>query len=185
VINTRRHMTKATVKKYKKIDELKNLLLESPYINDFELASALQVSIPCVRNYRNELGIKEVRERIKDTVKSLAPEEIVGTITDIKLNESGTAVFTTTADMVFKKTNVVRGQYLYSFAESVAISVINAEVALVGVANIKYKVPVYANETLNAEAKVTQVRMNNYFVWVFVYRSGVEIFRSKFILVAV
>ena len=45
----------------------------------------------------------------------------------------------TTADMVFKKTNIVRGQYLYSFAESVAISVIDAEASLVGVANIKYK----------------------------------------------
>jgi acyl-coenzyme A thioesterase PaaI-like protein len=87
--------------------------------------------------------------------------------------------------MVFKKTNIVRGQYLYSFAESVAISVIDAEASLVGVANIKYKEPVYANEKLTARAEVTQIRMSNYFVWVFVYREDTEIFRSKFILVSV
>lgn len=178
-------MTKATLKKLKKLDDLKVLLSENPYMNDNQLAGSLGVSVPCIRNYRNELGIKEVRERIKDTVRSLAPEDIVGTITDLKLNESGSAEFVTTADMVFRKTNIVRGQYLYSFAESVAISVINAEVSLVGVANIKYKEPVYANEKLTAKAKVTQIRMNNFFVWVFVFRDEKEIFRSKFILVSI
>ncbi|MFA5341287.1 MAG: fatty acid biosynthesis transcriptional regulator [Clostridia bacterium] len=178
-------MTKATLKKIKKLDELKTILADNPYMNDNQLAQNLNVSVPCIRNYRNELGIKEVRERIKDTVRSLAPEDIVGTITELKLNESGSAEFVTTLEMVFKKTNIVRGQYLYSFAESVAISVINAEVSLVGVANIKYKEPVYANEKLTAKAKVTQIRMNNYFVWVFVFRDDIEIFRSKFILVSI
>lgn len=178
-------MTKATIKKQKRLDSLKNLLNDNPYMNDNELAKSLEVSVPCIRNYRNELGIKEVRERIKDTVRALAPEEIVGTITELKLNEGGKAVFMTTSDMVFKKTNIVRGQYIYSFAESVAISVINADAALVGVANIKYKEPVYANEALTAIAKVTQTRMNNYFVWVFVYRDDKEIFRSKFIMVSI
>ncbi|HHT94479.1 MAG TPA: fatty acid biosynthesis transcriptional regulator [Clostridia bacterium] len=178
-------MTKATLKKLKKLEDLQILLSESPYMNDKQLAEALGVSVPCIRNYRNELGIKQVRERIKDTVRSLAPEDIVGTITNLKLNEGASAEFVTTADMVFKKTNIVRGQYLYSFAESVAISVIDAEASLVGVANIKYKEPVYANEKLTAQAKVTQIRLNNYFVWVFVYREDVEIFRSKFILVSV
>ncbi|HOD92436.1 MAG TPA: fatty acid biosynthesis transcriptional regulator [Clostridia bacterium] len=178
-------MTKATQKKLKKLEDLKRLLSENPYMNDNQLAVTLGVSVPCIRNYRNELGIKEVRERIKDTVRSLAPEDIVGTITELKLNESGKAEFVTTSDMVFKKTNIVRGQYLYSFAESVAISVINAEASLVGVANIKYKEPVYANEKLTAKAEVTQIRMDNFFVWVFVYRENKEIFRSKFILVSI
>ena len=178
-------MTKATQKKLKKLEDLKRLLSENPYMNDNQLAVTLGVSVPCIRNYRNELGIKEARERIKDTVRSLAPEDIVGTITELKLNESGKAEFVTTSDMVFKKTNIVRGQYLYSFAESVAISVINAEASLVGVANIKYKEPVYANEKLTAKAEVTQIRMDNFFVWVFVYRENKEIFRSKFILVSI
>ena len=34
-------------------------------MNDKQLAEALGVSVPCIRNYRNELGIKQVRERIK------------------------------------------------------------------------------------------------------------------------
>jgi len=44
---------------------------------------------------------------------------------------------------------------------------------------------VYANEKLTAKAKVTQIRMNNFFVWVFVFRDEKEIFRSKFILVSI
>ncbi len=178
-------VTKATLKKNDRLEKLQMLLAQDPYLNDSQLAKMLKVSVPSIRNYRGQLGIKEVRERIRDTVRALAPEDIVGTITDLKLNKEGTARFMTTSDMVFKKTNIVRGQYIYSFAESVAIAVTDSEASLVGVANIKYKEPVYANELLIAKAQVNQIRLNNYFVWVFVYRNDKEIFRSKFILVSV
>ena len=51
-------MTKATQKKLKKLEDLKRLLSENPYMNDNQLAVTLGVSVPCIRNYRNELGIK-------------------------------------------------------------------------------------------------------------------------------
>ena len=40
--------------------------------------------------------------------------------------------------MTFEGMNVVRGEYIYSFAETIAISLIPTKAALVGVANIKY-----------------------------------------------
>jgi len=63
--------------------------------------------------------------------------------------------------MVFEKTRIVQGHYIYSLAESLAIAVIDAQVALVGVANIKYKVPVYAGSKLVAKAEVKSQRIIN------------------------
>jgi acyl-CoA thioesterase FadM len=65
-----------------------------------------------------------------------------------------------------------------------AIGVIDAQVALVGVANIKYKIPVYAGSKLVAKAEVKKVRGANHIVWVKIYEKQVEIFRGKFILVS-
>jgi len=86
--------------------------------------------------------------------------------------------------MTFEKTKIVRGHYIYSLAESLAIAVIDAQVALVGVANIKYKLPVYAGSKLLANAEVKRQRGNSYIVWVKITEKQVEVFRGKFILVA-
>ena len=68
-------------------------------------------------------------------------------------------------------------------AESLAISVIDAEVALVGVANIKYKLPVQAGTRLVAKATVRESRSGGrHVVWVFISSRQVEMFRGKFIL---
>jgi acyl-CoA thioesterase FadM len=58
-------------------------------------------------------------------------------------------------------------------------------VALVGVANIKYKTPVYAGSKLIARAEVRRMRENNFIVWVKIIEKQLEVFRGKFILVAV
>ena len=44
--------------------------------------------------------------------------------------------------MVFEKSKVVRSHFMFAQAESLALAVIDAEAALTGVANIKYKQPV-------------------------------------------
>ena len=56
--------------------------------------------------------------------------------------------------MAFERTKIIRGHYIYSLAESLAIAVIDADVALVGVANIKHKTPVYSGNKLLAKAEV-------------------------------
>jgi acyl-coenzyme A thioesterase PaaI-like protein len=165
---------------------------QDPFLTDEELSELFSVSVPTIRLDRLELGIPELRERIKNVastnhskVKSLQSKEIVGELIDLSLNKSGISILETDNSMVFEKTKIVRGHFIYSLAESIAIAVIDAQVALVGVANIKYKTPVYAGSKLIARAEVRRMRENNFIVWVKIIEKQLEVFRGKFILVAV
>jgi len=162
-----------------------------PFLTDEELADLFTVSVPTIRLDRLELGIPELRERIKHVaeknyskVKTLQSKEIVGELIDISLNQGGISILETDESMAFEKTKIIRGHFIYSLAESLAISVIDAQVALVGVANIKYKIPVYAGSKLVARAEVRRIKGNSYIVWVRIMEKQVEVFRGKFILVS-
>ena len=61
----------------------------------------------------------------------------------------------------------------------------DAPAAVTGVANIKYKVPVRAGEKLVAKAEVIRIRGNKVFIWVKTRNEQEEVFRAKFIMVAV
>jgi len=175
--------------------ERQRILLEKiksdPFLTDEELSDIFIVSIPTVRLDRLELGIPELRERIKDVaehnyskVKSLHSKEIVGELVDLNLGKSGVSVLETDDKMAFEKTKIIRGHFIYSLAESLAIAVIDADVALVGVANIKYKTPVYSGCKIIARAEVKRVKGNNFIVWVRISEKQLEIFKGKFILVS-
>ncbi|NMB33909.1 MAG: transcription factor FapR [Clostridium sp.] len=170
---------------------LSEKLKEDPFLTDEELSELFGVSIPTIRLDRLELGIPELRERIKNVaeknhrkVKSLKSKDIVGELIDIKLGYGGISILETNKDMAFERTKIIQGHYIYSLAESLAIAVIDARVALVGVANIKYKIPVYSGSKLVAKAEVKKVKDNKYIVWVKISVKQVEIFRGKFILVS-
>jgi hypothetical protein len=167
-------------------------LKEDPFLTDEELSELFNVSIQTIRLDRLELGIPELRERIKmvaeknySKLKSIGGQEIVGELVDIDLGKSGISILNTTEDMVFEKSRVVRGHYIFAQAESLALAVIDARVALTGVANIKYKIPIYAGDKLVAKAEVVRVRGNKYFVWVKTKVRQEEAFRGKFILVSI
>ena len=167
-------------------------LKEDPFLTDEELSELFNVSIQTIRLDRLELGIPELRERIKivaeknyGKLKSIGSQEIVGELVDIDLGKSGISILNTTEDMVFEKSRVVRGHYIFAQAESLALAVIDAKVALTGVANIKYKIPIYAGDKLVAKAEVVRVRGNKYFVWVKTKVRQEEAFRGKFILVSI
>lgn len=175
--------------------ERQSVLIEKikldPFLTDEELAELFSVSVPTIRLDRLELGIPELRERIKNVaeknyskVKTLQSKEIVGELLDINLSRNGISILETDDSMAFEKTKIVRGHFIYSLAESLAIAVIDAQVALVGVANIKYKTPVYAGSKLVARAEVRRVKENNFIVWVRITEKQVEVFRGKFILVS-
>jgi len=123
-------------------------------------------------------------KRLQWKVKALSTNDIVGELLNVELNKKGMAVFEMSKEMTFENSDIISGKYLYSFAESTALSIIDTEVALVGVANIKYKIPVKANDVLVSKAEVKKIRMNNFIVWVNIFRNEIEVFRSKFILVA-
>lgn len=175
--------------------ERQSILVEKlqadPFLTDEELAEFFNVSVPTIRLDRLELGIPELRERIKSVaennyakVKSLGSKDIVGELIEIELGKRAISILETDKTMTFEKNNVIRGHFIYALAESLAIALIDADVALVGVANIKYKIPVYAGNKLVAKAEVKRQRGNSYIVWVKIYHKQVEVFRGKFILVS-
>lgn len=170
---------------------LQEQLQQDPFLTDEELAELFKVSIPTIRLDRLELGIPELRERLKNVaannynkVKSIHIKEIVGELVDINPGSSGISILETEDSMVFEKTRIVRGSFIYSFAETLAIAVIDAQVALIGVANIKYKSPVYSGSKLIAKAEVIRIKDNKYIVWVKIKEKQIEVFRGKFILVS-
>ena len=170
------------------------MISKDPFQTDEEIADALNVSVPTVRLDRSELSIPELRERIRKLaaaargkVRTLDSGEIIGQIVELELNNIGVSVLETDDSMVFEKTGIVRGHYIYALAETLAIAVINEDTALVGVANIKYSVPVYAGNRLVARCELKEVKIigvKRYLVWVRIYAKKTEVFRGKFILVS-
>lgn len=184
-------MSRSSLLKKERQQILSDRIKQDPFMTDEELSELFAVSVPTIRLDRLEMGIPELRERIKTVaennlskVKSLQSREIVGELIDINLGRNAVSILETNDSMAFEKTRIVRGHFIYSLAESLAIAVIDAQVALVGVANIKYKIPVYSGCKLVAKAEVKQVRGTNYIVWVKIYEKQVEMFRGKFILVS-
>ncbi len=184
-------MSRSSLLKKERQHILSDRIKQDPFLTDEELSELFAVSVPTIRLDRLEMGIPELRERIKSVaennyskVKSLQSKEIVGELIDINLGRNAVSILETDESMAFEKTKIVRGHFIYSLAESLAIAVIDAQVALVGVANIKYKIPVYSGCKLVAKAEVKQVRGTNYIVWVKIYEKQIEMFRGKFILVS-
>lgn len=178
-----------------KRERQKQLILSldrDPFMTDEELSELFNVSIQTIRLDRLELGIPELRERIKivaeenySKLRSIEGKEIIGELVDIELGKSGISILNTTDDMVFERSRVVRGHYIFAQAESLALAVIDTQVALTGVANIKYKIPIYSGDKLVAKAEVVRQRGNKYFVWVKIRVRQEEAFRGKFILVSI
>ena len=170
---------------------LQENLASSPFLTDGELAVLLNVSVQTIRLDRLELGIPELRGRTKqmaesaqNKLKAIDRGEIIGELIDLELGVQGISVMTITPDMVFEKTKIARGHYVYSQANSLAIAIIDASTALTGVANIKYKMPIHVGEKLVAKAEVIRTRGNKYFIWVKTRNEKQEVFRAKFIMVS-
>ena len=179
--------TKKKIRQQLLVDQVK----EKPFLTDEELARQLQVSIQTIRLDRLELKIPELRERIRKMaenaqtkVKSIESREVIGELIDLELGKSGISLLRITDDMVFAKSQVARGHYVFSQANSLALAIIDAPMAVTGVANIKYKMPVHVGDKLIAKAEIMRRRGNKYFVWVKTRNEAQEVFRAKFIMVS-
>ena len=179
------------LKKNERLERLTEIIAEDPFLTDEELSEALGVSIQTIRLDRLKLSIPELRERMKsvathnyEKVKTLGQSEIVGELLDLELNHRAISMLETEDSMVFEKTKIVKGHFIFAMAESLAMAVIDANVALTGVANIKYRVPVIAGQKLIAKAQVTRIRGTEYFIHVMINSNNNQVCRSKFILVA-
>lgn len=171
---------------------LREKIRENPFLSDEDLAVLFGVSIQTIRLDRLALGIPELRERTKSVaertygiVKSMGSKEIVGELIDITLGKRGISILETTEEMAFERSRVVRGQYIFAQAESLAIALIDAGVVLTGLANVKFKRPVTMGEKLVAKGEVIRTRRTQHVVLVET-RVGIEnVFRGKFSVFAV
>lgn len=181
----------ARLQKKQRQNILQEKINSSPFIRDEELAELLKVSVQTIRLDRLELGIPELRERTKQMAevaqnkpKTIASNDVIGELIDLELGKTGISILTITPDMVFEKTSIARGHYVFSQANSLALALIDAPAAVTGVANIKYKVPIKIGEKLIAKAEVIKKRGNKYFIWVKTRNDKQEVFRAKFIMVS-
>lgn len=144
---------------------LTQYLANNPLIKDEELASIFGVSIQTIRLDRSELNIPELRERMKSAlranpVRSLGSDELVGELLDIKVGHFGVSLLKVTPDMTFRKNLVARGHHLFAQANSLAVAIIDAAIALTGSARVKFKQPVKSGELITARAEVSAQKGN-------------------------
>lgn len=141
--------------------KLSEAFSKDPFLTDEEMAKKCGVSIQTIRLDRMELGIPELRERIKrmaeenfDQVRSLSPEEVIGEVIDLQLDHSGISMLDIRKEHVFARNHIARGHYLFAQANSLAVAIIDGEVVLTRSAQIRFIRPVKLGERCIAYAKV-------------------------------
>ncbi|EON73259.1 transcription factor FapR [Lysinibacillus sphaericus] len=141
---------------------LSETIAENPFVTDEQLASEFQVSVQTIRLDRMELAIPELRERIKDVasktyeneVKSLPIDEVIGEIIDIELDSRALSIFDVKEEHVFQRNGIARGHHLFAQANSLAVAVIDDELALTVHSNITFVKPVKAGDRVITKAVV-------------------------------
>ncbi|KJS81223.1 MAG: DeoR faimly transcriptional regulator [Peptococcaceae bacterium BICA1-8] len=183
-------MNKRLVKMHRQ-ENFQVFLVENPFATDEELAQKFGCSIQTIRLDRLELGIPEVRERMKrvaeanySIVKSVTDREIIGELIELDLGKKATSVLEVSSEMVAEKSRVCRGHHIFSQANMLAVALIDAEIVLTGSARIRYRRPVYLNEKLIATAVLARQRSNKHLVKVVSKVGAEEVFVGKFIVVS-
>jgi acyl-coenzyme A thioesterase PaaI-like protein len=169
---------------------------ENPFITDDELAGKFSVSVQTVRLDRLELSIPELRERIKnvaekrfsDEIRALPLDEVIGEVIDINLDKNAISILDIKKEHVFKRNGIARGHHLFAQANSLAVAVINDELALTAKANIIFSRSVKENERVVAKARVlstetsserTLVKVNSFVGNELVFKGEFDMYRSN------
>lgn len=176
---------------------LKETIQKKPFITDEELAKMFSVSIQTIRLDRMELSIPELRKRIKsvatynwneeNTLKSLPVDEVIGEIIDLELDNRAISILFIRPEHVFSRNKIARGHHLFAQANSLAVALMNDELALTTKSEITFTRRVKEGDQVVAKAAVegindkslTLVRVNSFvknelvFTGLFhMYRSG-------------
>ncbi|NJP36392.1 transcription factor FapR [Alkalicoccus luteus] len=167
--------------------KLQQYIEADPFITDDELAKKFEVSVQTIRLDRLELSIPEVRERIKgvarkqyDPVKALAEEEIIGEMIDLELDSYAISILDIKQEHVFTRQNIARGHHLFAQANSLAVAVINDELALTADASVSFTRQVQAGERVVAKAKVADIRGSRTIVDVESFVGQYPVFKGEF-----
>jgi acyl-coenzyme A thioesterase PaaI-like protein len=180
------------LRKSDRLEKLSTVIEDDPFITDRELASIFGVSIQTVRLDRLELGIPESRERTrrlaedaKKKIRSVETGEVIGDLIHVELGQEGISVLETDKDMAFQRTAIVRGHHAFAQANSLAVALVDAEVALTGTATVRYLRPIRAGERLVARAEVVSHSGRRHIVKVATKIAGEDVFTGEFTVFAV
>ncbi|MGP4080268.1 transcription factor FapR [Pseudalkalibacillus sp. R45] len=172
---------------------LKETILINPFITDEDLADQFQVSVQTIRLDRLELSIPELRERIKnvarqqlDEVKALSIDDVIGEIIDLQLDESAISILDIKKEHVFSRNNIARGHHLFAQANSLAVAIINDEMALTEKSDLRFTRQVKVGERVVAKANVVEhqndrsiVEVKSYVEQELVFEGVFTMFRSN------
>lgn len=145
-------------------NQLVGIIDSNPFVTDDDLAKQLNVSVQTIRLDRMELSIPELRQRLKQMasqsvekeVKSLPIDEVIGEILDIELDERAISIFDVKDEHVFQRNGIARGHHLFAQANSLAVAVINDELALTVKSSLTFIKPVRSGDRVIAKAIVTK-----------------------------
>lgn len=181
--------------RYSKADRRKVLgeaLSKHPFFTDEELAETFKVSVSTIRLDRGELRIPELRERTRavaqeaySTLKSLDHQELIGKLLELVIGERARSELMIDESMVLAKARVARGHYLFAQANSLAIALVDAPMALTGSVELKFLRPVQLGETVVAEGKVLKLKQSKYWVQVSLKVDSEEVLRGNWVLFAI
>ncbi len=177
--------------KVKRQRNLARYLESNPFLTDEDLAQILRVSVQTIRLDRMELKIPELRERLKIVARGMAPRprtlsggELVGDLIDLVVGSSGISILHVTSEMTLSKTRNLRGHHLFAQANSLAVAVIDTDVALTGIARVSFKRPVYCGEKVLAKAIIKSKKGNKYLVKVTSYVNNEVVLQGRFLIFA-
>ncbi len=171
---------------------MERYIKSNPFLTDDDLAEILSVSIQTIRLDRAEMNIPEMRSRVKTMasgiygkIRSMEADELMGELVDLEVGRSGVSVLTITDRMTLKKTRVARGYYIFAQSNSLAVALVDAEVALTGTCKLSYKRPVYSGEKVVARAHISRKSRNRYMVRVNSTVKDELVFSGRFLVFAI
>lgn len=148
-----------TASRKERREQLRALIDNDPFLTDHQLAERLNVSVATIRLDRMALDIPELRERTKSMaaknygkLQALEGFEVIGELIDLEIGKFGLSILSVTEDMTFKRTDILRGHFLFAQGNSLAVALVDAKVALTATAKVSYYRPVKSNERVIAKA---------------------------------
>lgn len=171
---------------------LQQLLREDPFLTDGKLADKLEVSVATIRLDRMALDIPELRERARtiasstySQVRALQGEEVIGELVEISLGSHGTSILEVDDQMVFQRNHILRGHFLFAQGNSLAVALVNSELALTKEANVHFYQPVKSGDRVVAKASIDAIKDNRYSVNVDSLVQDEIVFSGSYVIVDV
>lgn len=185
-------MTRSSLQKTARQQLVEKYINSNPFLTDDDLAEILRVSIQTIRLDRTKMNIPEMRSRVKTMasgiygkIRSMDADEITGELVELEVGRSGISVLTIADRMTLKKTRVARGYYLFAQANSLAVALVDSEVALTGTCKISFKRPVYSGERVVARSYISRKSRNRYMVRVTSTVKDEIVFSGRFLVFAI